>query len=229
VARWRRGAWLGAGFAVCNDAGMRVRRPVLLVALVAVSLLLAASCSDDGGTLSDPPTTGNSTTTAPTDGATTTTTTDAPGDDAGATTTTAFEPPLPETTPNVSQPPDSLLDGTHVVFLVEVDVANRSIVFDLVQWFYRDDYDQAIADGRLSADEPCIELDYCIVNTNQATRTMRVAPGARVSVVDYDDCCTFRRTDDLADARDRLAEGRDVFLLTAEDGELTAVDEVYLS
>jgi hypothetical protein len=187
--------------------------------------LLASSCSDDGDTLSEPSSTSASTTTGQT-GAATSTTALEPDD---TTTTTLFEPPLPETTPNVSQPPDSLLDGTHVVFLVEVDVENRSVVFDLVQWFYRDDYDQAIADGRLSADEPCIELDYCIVNTNQATRTMQVTADARVSVVDYDDCCTFRRTDDLADARDRLAESRDVFLVTAEDGEITALDEVYLS
>jgi hypothetical protein len=200
-------------------------RLALVTATVAVALV-ATSCSDDGGALSEPSSTPDSTTTAHVAVSTTTTEADEPD---GTTSTTLFEPPLPETTPNVSQPPDSLLDGTHVVYLVDVDVENRSVVFDLVQWFYRDDYDQAIADGRLSGDEPCLELDYCIVNSNQATRKMTVTPDARVSVVDYDDCCTFRRTDDLTDARERRAESRDVFLLTAEDGEITALDEVYLS
>jgi hypothetical protein len=189
------------------------------------------ACSDDGvvldeGTDSTAPTSrADGTTTTEPDSSPDTTDPDSPG----STTTTEFVPPLPETTPNVAQPPDSLLDGTHVAFLVDVDVANRTVVFDLVQWFSRDDFEQAIADGRLGADDPCVELDYCIVNTNQATRTMPVTSGARVSVVDYDDCCTFRRTDDLEDARSRLLESRDLFLLTAEDGELTALDEVYLS
>jgi hypothetical protein len=204
---------------------MRSRRGLAPAFLLLMVVVLAVACSDDGGALDAD---GTSTTSAATPDATTTgaPTTEAPDE---PTTTTAFVPPLPETTPNVSQPPDSLLDGTHVAFLVEVDVPARRVVFDLVQWFYRDDFEQAIADGRLGSDDPCVELDYCIVNTNQATRTMDVTADARVSIVDYEDCCEFVRTDDLADAATRLAEGRDLFLITASDGEIEALDEVYLS
>src|SRR5262245_21949716 len=98
-------------------------RPLLLAGLVAASLLFTAACSDDGrGALGE------------------TTTSAAPATAPGsspATTTTEFVPPLPQTTPDVSQPPDSLDDGSHVVFLVDVDVAARTVVFDLVQWFYK--------------------------------------------------------------------------------------------
>jgi hypothetical protein len=212
--------------------GMRL--PLLVrVYLVRVYLVsgavaaLAAGCSDDGGDALPDATSTTVTTAAP--GAITTTTTVGDEPDATTTTPTDFVPPLPETTPNVSQPADSLLDGTHVVFLTDVDVVDRSIVFDLVQWFYRDDYEQAIADGRLRADADCIEFDYCMVNSDQRTRTMSVTDDARVSVVDYDDCCTFRRTDDLTDALVRLQESRDVFLVTAQGGEIIAIDEVYLS
>jgi hypothetical protein len=207
----------------------------MLGALVLVLVLVFAAAitgcgGDDGSVLPDsvPSSTSvGSTTFTPGPNATTTTTTTGDGD--AVTTTTVFTPPLPQTTPNVSQPPDSLLDGTHVVFLVEVDVPARKLVFDLVQWFYEPDFEQAIADGRLAADAECVDFDYCMVNSDQRTRTMTVTDDARVSVVDYADCCDFRRTDDLADAQQRLQESRDVFLLTAEDGEIIAVDEVYLS
>jgi hypothetical protein len=49
-----------------------------------------------------------------------------------------------------------------------------------------------------------------------------------VSVVDWDHCCGSVRTDDLASAFDRLREGRDLFQLTAEDGTIVALDEIYL-
>jgi hypothetical protein len=203
---------------------MRSRRafaPVLLALALAVS---GAACSDDDGAIPDAATT----TTAADDAGTTTNapTTEAPDE---PTTTNAFVPPLPETTPNVTQPPDSLLDGTHVVFLVEVDVPARRVVFDLVQWFYRDDFEQAIADGRIEPDAACLEFDYCIVNTNQATRAMDVVADARVSIIDHEDCCDFIRTDNLADAAARLSESRDLFLITASDGEIEALDEVYVS
>jgi hypothetical protein len=208
--------------------GMRLPLVVRVCLVSGAVAALAAGCSDDGGDALPDATSTTVTTAAP--GASTTTTTVSDEPDATTTTTpTDFVPPLPETTPNVSQPADSLLDVTHVVFLTDVDVVNRTIVFDLVQWFYRDDYEQAIADGRLRADADCIEFDYCMVNSDQRTRTMSVTDDARVSVVDYDDCCTFRRSDDLADALVRLQESRDVFLVTAKGGEIIAVDEIYLS
>jgi hypothetical protein len=200
-------------------------RPSIAAALVLVIALAVAlaGCGDDDSAL--PTATTTTTTGAPSTTASPTTTADA----VTSTTSTTDSIPLPQTTPNVSQPADSLLDGTHVVYLVAVDVPERSIEFDLVQWFYRDDFPQAISDGRLSADAECLDFDYCIVNNDQRTRTMTVADDARVTVIDYDDCCTFRRTDDLADAKQRLDESRDIFLLTAQDGELVAVDELYLS
>ena len=202
---------------------MRSRSPLLVSVAVAVALL-ASGCGDDGGSvLPSSSTTPTSVAPAPTTAGPSSTVGDA------VTTTTVFTAPIPQTTPNVSQPAESLLDGTHVVFLTAVDVPARSIEFDLVQWFYRDDFEQAIADGRLSADADCIEFDYCIVNSDQRKRTMAVTDDARVSVIDYDECCTARRTNDLTDAKDRLAESRDIFLLTAKDGEIVAVDEVYLS
>jgi hypothetical protein len=141
----------------------------------------------------------------------------------------SFDPPRPQTTPNVAQPPDSLLDGTHVAFLVDVDVRDRQVQIDVVQWFYRADFDEAIAAGRLRPDEPCIDLDYCLVNNDDRVRTMNVKPTARVSIVDYDHCCGSVRTDDLVSAFDRMRDGRDLFLLTAEDGVIVALDEIYLA
>jgi hypothetical protein len=194
-----------------------------LVGLLA-AIALIAGCGGSGNVLSGATTAPTASTTTSSGGASTTTR-------PGSTTTIAggFEPPRPQTTPNVSQPPDSLLDGTHVAFLVDVDVPNRQLQIDVVQWFNREDFDDAIAAGRLKADDPCVDLDYCIVNNENQVRTMNVTATARVSVVDYDHCCTSMRTDDLASALTRLREGRDIFVLTAQGGKIVAVDELYLA
>jgi hypothetical protein len=142
---------------------------------------------------------------------------------------TPFEAPKPTTTPNVSQPADSLLDGQHVAFMVDVDAAGRTVDVDVVQWILRDDFEAAIADGRLSADDVCTDLDYCIANAQDRVRTMPVAAGARVSVVDYDKCCGSLRTDSLGDVFTRMREGRDLFVLTVAGGQITALDELYLA
>lgn len=138
-----------------------------------------------------------------------------------------FDPPHPTTTPNVEQPPDSLLDGEHVAYIVDVDVEGRSVVVDVAQWFERDDFDAAVAEGRLPADAECLEYDYCIANAQQRVRTMPVAPDARVSVVDWGRCCDSVRTDDLAHVLVRMREAQDLFLLTVRNGVVVALDEIY--
>lgn len=136
--------------------------------------------------------------------------------------------PRPATTPNISQPLDSLHDGEHVAFMVDVDVARREVDIDVVQWFLRPDFETAIAEGRLSSSDPCLELDYCIANAQDRVRVMSVAPNARVSVVDYASCCESLRTDALSDVFDRMREGRDLFVLEVVGGQVTALDELYL-
>jgi hypothetical protein len=201
---------------------------MLLVCLLSV---VAACGGDDGGVLVDPTTT---TVRATTTTIAATTTTRVGGKTGQPPSTTViqgqpFDAPQPTTTPNVSQPADTLLDGQHVAFMVDVDVAGRTVDVDVIQWILRPDFEAAIADGRLDRDDPCTDLDYCIANAQDRVRTMPVASDARVSVVDYDDCCGSVRTDSVADVLMRLREGRDLFVLTVAAGRITALDELYLA
>ena len=113
--------------------------------------------------------------------------------------------------------------------MVDVDPSGRTVDIDVVQWILRPDFEAAIVDGRLSADDPCTGLDDCIANAQDRVRTMPVAPAARVSIVDYDNCCGSVRTDSLGDVFTRMREGRDLFALTVAGGRITALDELYLA
>lgn len=224
--------------AICDDSCVQRRRRFL--ALVVLVATLGAACSGDDGVFAGQDTGAGSTTTAATPASrpsSTTTvapsTTRVPGKTGQPPSTMPstgipFDPPKPSTTPNVSQPADSLLDGEHVAFLVDVDVDARQVEVDVVQWILRPDFAAAVSDGRLTASDPCMELDYCIANSQDRVRTMPVAGDARVSVVDYDSCCGSVRTDELADVLLRLREGRDLFVLTVAAGQITALDELYV-
>jgi hypothetical protein len=192
---------------------------VALVAAVVVGVVVATQ--DDGGddatraptaTSTEPPATAPSTTDA----------------DAGAGAATTSPPPTSVSTERV------LEDGRHPAYLTGIDVAGRSVEFDLIQFLTGDEataaYDEAHPD-----DPGGPPNDYFIINDNPRLRRLPVADDVVVTVLDWDG--GFQPfVVAFADLPAELA-GRPVldggglgvnpFWLTVDDDTVTAIEEQY--
>jgi hypothetical protein len=195
---------------------------IAFVALVATAVVgVVVATRDDGGddaarspaaTSTEPPTTAPSTTDA----------------DAGAGVTTTSPPPT-----SVSAEP-VLEDGRHPVYLTGIDVAGRSLEFDLIQFLTGDEaiaaYDEAHPD-----DPGGPPNDYFIINDNPRLRRLPVADDVVVTVLDWDGgfqpfVVAFADLPAELAGRPILDTGRlggNPFWLTVDDDTVTAIEEQY--
>lgn len=217
------------------DSRTRGRRRWALLAIAVVVVLAAAvltvwAVGDEGGDdeardrgaiVTEPePEPG----TEPTPEATTGTASPDPGTADSA--TPAPTAPAPTTAEPVIE------DGRHPVYLTAIDVAGRTVEFDLIQWLTgteaRDAWTAAHPD--MPGDPP---NDYFVVNDNPALRVLPVAPDVPVTVLEHGWApadVTFEELPGFL-AVDLVPEDgflwHNPFWLTVTDGTVTAIEEQY--
>jgi hypothetical protein len=131
--------------------------------------------------------------------------------------------------PQTSPPAKPLLaDGRHPVYLTDIDVAGRSVKFDLIQFLTGD---EAIAVWRKDhPDGPDVSPNgYYIVNDNPQLRQLPVADNVAVTVLDWN--ANFQPlVVAFADLPAELAaRGTYEHLgLTVDDGAVTAIEEQFI-
>jgi hypothetical protein len=190
----------------------------LTVAIAAAAIGVAVATRDDGA--DRPETTGS---TAP--AATAPSTTDA--DAGGGPATTA-----PPTSPPVEPVLD---DGHHPVFLTGIDVAARTVEFDLIQFLTGDEATAAYVEDH--PDDPGgPPNDYYIVNDNPRLRRLPVAENVEVTVLDWEggfqpQVIAFadlpaQLAADLVPDDDRIWPNP--FWLTVNDDTIIAIEEQYI-
>lgn len=136
-----------------------VRAPVpTVVAIALLASLAVAGCGTAASDTPAPPTTASSPDTTPVDG--------------GATGTTATA--TPSSTAAVV-----LADGRHPAYLKDVDLASRTIVIDVVQFFTGAQAAKAASEDGQESPPP---NDYYIRNVNKRLRRLPVVPTARITV-----------------------------------------------
>jgi hypothetical protein len=135
--------------------------PAPVPAAVAIALVTSLALAGCGGASGNPapPTTAAATDTAPS------------GDDGGAADTTAAGPS--------SSAGVVLADGRHPAFVKSVDLASRTVVIDVVQFFTGAEAAKAASEDGQESPPP---NDYYIRNVNKRLRTLPVLPAARITV-----------------------------------------------
>jgi hypothetical protein len=141
----------------------------------------------------------------------------------------AHPTPVPET--------GQLEDGRHFGFVRFVDVAGRTIEFDLAYWLSGEEANQAYQEA--TGDRGPVPNDHFVVNDNPALRTLVLAPDARLVLLDWNHCCDatfdgdlaiFARAvelqDDVLDG-DLLYRGLSSWWVTVENGVVTRIEEQY--
>jgi hypothetical protein len=195
---------------------------------VAATIGIAIATRDDGGDGSTTATTSEpALTTPPTEPATSEPSTGDVEDGDGAATT------APPGTQGSAEP--VLENGRHPVFLTGIDVAARSVEFDVIQFLTGDEATAAYQEDY--PDDPGgPPNDYYIVNDNPRLRQLPVSEDVAVGVVHWG-AGTGLRAITFADLPATLAEdpfpddGRiwpSPFWLTVDDDTITAVEEQYI-
>jgi|SRR5215470_1040917 len=141
----------------------------------------------------------------------------------------------PTAPPKTSPPAKPVLeDGHHPVYLTDINVASRSVKFDLIQFLTGDE--AVAAYHRDHPDEPDGPPDgFYIINDNPKLRRLPVADDVTVTVLDWN--AGFQpKVVAFADLPAELAArgipgknlGANPFWLTVDDGTITAIEEQYL-
>jgi hypothetical protein len=135
--------------------------PAPVPAAVAIALVTSLALAGCGGAPGNPapPTTAAAADTAPS------------GDDGAAAATTAAGPS--------SSARVVLADGRHPAFVKSVDLASRTVVIDVVQFFTGAEAAKAASEDGQESPPP---NDYYIRNVNKRLRTLPVLPAARITV-----------------------------------------------
>lgn len=144
------------------------------------------------------------------------------------------------TTPRTGQPSASpspaLDDGRHFGYIqsVQLTAQPQFIVFDLAFLLTGDEANQAAADRGMETPVP---NDYFIVNDNPRLRELPAAPGLRILLLDWTNCCdTMFRADPqlFQESFDRKKyppgnyKGKfSGYWLTVRGGAVTKVEEQY--
>ena len=184
-----------------------------LVCLVAVGLLGLAAC-DSGGAAAPAPT--------PTASA-------AAGLGPAKTTTTTSAAPA------VAKDPVVLADGRHAVYLTHLDVDRRTLTFDKID-FLTGEAAKKEYQKQNPAETDGPPDDYMIVNNNSLIRTLPIAPGATVLIVDSSgDGGVGTKKTTLAALPAYFAKNKgdkylwyDPFWLTVKNGRITRMEEQFL-
>jgi hypothetical protein len=126
-------------------------------------------------------------------------------------------------------------DGHHPVFLTGIDMAARTVEFDLIQFLMGDEATAAYHEDQ--PDDPAgPPNDYYIVNDNPRLRRLPAAENVEVTVLDRGggfqrQVIAFadlpaRLAADLVPDDDRIWPSP--FWLTVNDGTITAIEEQYI-
>ena len=157
---------------------------------------------------------------------------DSRSDGAGAQPTSGTAAPAqPATTDATStgQPTEAaqLENGRHPVVLERVDVAGRTVTFDLVQWFTGDAATKAAAEDGEESPPP---NDYYIRNVNPRLRTLPLASGARLTLTRQTLGQGGNATEGVeVDLAKLAASGREhLFWATVQGGRILRLEEQYL-
>jgi hypothetical protein len=121
-----------------------------------------------------------------------------------------------------------LEDGRHAVELKTVDAGQRTITFDLLQFFTGEAAAKAAAEDGEESPPP---NDYYIRNVNPRLRTLPVAAGAHITVSSL--ASSSNPTKDVSVTLDELAgyfpnRGADPFWITVEQGQVTRIAQQFL-
>jgi len=123
-----------------------------------------------------------------------------------------------------------LADGRHPAFLKSVDLASRTIVIDVVQFFTGAEAAKAASEDGQESPPP---NDYYIRNSNPRLRTLPVQPTARITV-------NILASDETGDATKNLSvdlvklssyfptEISPLFWVTVRNDRVSALEEQYL-
>jgi hypothetical protein len=134
----------------------------------------------------------------------------------------------PAPAPSTSQRPEAaeLEDGRHPVVLERVNVAGRTVTFDLIQWFEGEAAVKAAAEDGEESPPP---NDYYTRNVNPRLRTLPLATGARLTLTRN----TLGQGGNAAagvevDLAKVAASGRDhLFWATVQGGRILRLEEQY--
>jgi hypothetical protein len=151
-----------------------------------------------------------------------------PGGAAGTPATTAA-PTSTAGAPATSEPV-VLADGRHPVYLKTVDPDQRTITFDLIQFFTGDAATRAAAEDGEESPPP---NDYYIRNVNPRLRTLPVRADAPITVNVLAAQSTGSATKDVSVTLAKLASyfpnsGTPPFWITVEQDQVTKIAQQYL-
>jgi hypothetical protein len=123
-----------------------------------------------------------------------------------------------------------LADGRHPVFLKAVDAKRRTVTFDLIQFYTGRAAAKAAAEDHQESPPP---NDHYIRNTNPRLRTLRVRPGAPITVNTLAFEETGSSTRNVVVSLAKLAswfprESRPTFWITVQDGRVVRIQEQFL-
>jgi hypothetical protein len=131
-----------------------------------------------------------------------------------------------------------LPDGRSPVYLTTVDIAHRSITFDLIEFLTGDAAKQAWKKANPGSTEDGPDNDYFIVNDNPKLRTMPVAATVTVSVLQNDGGSPDPMPITLAAFPGYLAKVKpdasehklsyNPFWLTVQNGQIIKIEEQFI-
>jgi hypothetical protein len=152
-----------------------------------------------------------------------------PGGAAGAPAATDAPAPTAAGTPTTSEPA-VLADGRHPVYLKSVDPDQKTITFDLIQFYTGDAATKAAAEDNKESPPP---NDYYIRNVNPRLRTLPVRTDAPITVNVLAAQSTGSSTKDVSVTLDELASyfpnsGTAPFWITVEQGQVTKIAQQFL-
>jgi hypothetical protein len=131
-------------------------------------------------------------------------------------------------------------DGKNFAFVTSVDASANppTVTYDLAYFLTGDAATQAAKDHGDEAPPP---NDYYIVNDNPTLRTVPLAPGARLVLLDWNHCCDQTFDGVLGEFANAIDTGREVtvdgrtykgansqYWLVAKDGQVVRIEEQYL-
>jgi hypothetical protein len=145
-------------------------------------------------------------------------------------TTAAPTPTATAATPTTASEPVVLADGRHPVYLKTVDPGQRTITFDLIQFFTGEAATKAAAEDGEESPPP---NDYYIRNVNPRLRTLPVAADATITVNVLAAGSTGSSTKDVSVTLAKLAtyfpnSGTSPFWITVAQGQVTKIAQQYL-
>ena len=128
-------------------------------------------------------------------------------------------------------------DGRHFGFIRSVDVAERTIEFDLAYWLSGDEADAAY---QAAGGTRPVPNDYYVVNENSRLRTLPLSSELGLRLLDWNRCCDTFFDGDLAlfaqaieiqrhvtDDNGRRYAGLSQWWITVQGGVVTAIEEQY--